>query len=104
MGHESSKRGGSGRNYSIIAIKKGLTREAKKKGVGAVYAGYWSQKVWTLLKLPPPTHQGCMEDVQASYHIASESVNSEQKRNSSLILIKRTVYALHLKSRLTLLM
>ena len=55
VGDESSKRGGSGRNYSIIAIKKGLMGEAKKKGVGAVNAGYWSQKVWTLLKLPP-TH------------------------------------------------
>lgn len=85
MGHERSKRGGSGRNYLIIAIKKGLTGKAKKKGVGAVNAGYWSQKVWTLLKLPPPTHQGGMEDVQASNHIAPESVNSEQKGNSSLI-------------------
>ena len=45
-----------------------------------------------------------MEDVQANNHIALESVNSEQKGNSSLILIKRTVYALHQKSQLTLLM
>ena len=87
VGHESSKRGGSGRNYSIIAIKKGLTREAKKKGLGAVNVGYWGQKVWTLLNSPQPTHQGRMEDVQASDHIAPESVNSEQKGNSSLILI-----------------
>ena len=45
-----------------------------------------------------------MEDVEANNHIAPESVNSEEKGNSSLILIKRTVYAPHLQSRLTLLM
>ena len=39
MGHEISKRGGSGRNYSIIAIKKGLTGEAKKKGVELLMQG-----------------------------------------------------------------
>ena len=32
VGDKSSKRGGSGRNYSIIAIKTGLKGEAKKKG------------------------------------------------------------------------
>ena len=52
VGDESSKRGGSGRNYSIIAIKTGLKGEAKKKRAGAVNARYGSQKVWTLLKLP----------------------------------------------------
>ena len=31
-GHESSKRGGSGRNYSIIAIKTGLKGKPRKKG------------------------------------------------------------------------
>ena len=36
VGDESSKRGGSGRNYSIIAIKTGLKGEAKKKRAGAV--------------------------------------------------------------------
>lgn len=78
------ERGESGRNYSIIATKKGLNGEAKKKGAGAVNARYWSQKVWTLLKLPSPTHQGCMEDVQANNHIATDSINSEQKGNSSI--------------------
>ena len=64
VGHESSKRGGSGRNYSIIAIKKGLKGEGKKKGVGA----------------QPPTHQGCTEDVQANNHIAPESVKSTMNK------------------------
>ena len=32
VGDESSKRGGSGRNYSIIAIKTGLKGKPRKKG------------------------------------------------------------------------
>ena len=32
VGDESSKRGGSGRNYSIITIKTGLRGKPRKKG------------------------------------------------------------------------